>query len=58
MLRWAFLFLIIGIVAGVLGFTQIAGASFAIAKLLFFFFIAIFLILLVAGLTIARGIGL
>jgi uncharacterized membrane protein YtjA (UPF0391 family) len=58
MLRWAFLFLIIGIVAGVLGFTQIAGASFAIAKLLFFVFIAIFLILLVAGLTIARGIGL
>jgi uncharacterized membrane protein YtjA (UPF0391 family) len=58
MLRWAFLFLIIGIVAAVLGFTQIAGASFAIAKLLFFVFIAIFLILLVAGLTIARGIGL
>jgi len=58
MLRWAFLFLIIGIAAGVLGFTQIAGASFAIAKLLFFVFIAIFLILVVAGLTVARGIGL
>lgn len=58
MLRWAFLFLIVGIVAGLLGFTTIAGASFAIAKFLFFLFIAIFVILLVAGLTVARGIGL
>jgi uncharacterized membrane protein YtjA (UPF0391 family) len=58
MLRWAFLFLIIGILAGLLGFTTIAGASFAIAKLLFFIFIAIFVILLVAGLTVARGAGL
>lgn len=58
MLRLAFLFLIIGILAGLLGFTTIAGASFAIAKLLFFIFIAIFVILLVAGLTVARGVGL
>jgi uncharacterized membrane protein YtjA (UPF0391 family) len=58
MLRWAFIFLAIGVVAGVLGFTGIAGASFAIAKLLFFLFMAVFLILLVAGLTIARRAGL
>jgi uncharacterized membrane protein YtjA (UPF0391 family) len=58
MLRWAFIFLVIGLVAGVLGFTGIAGASFAIAKLLFFLFMAVFLILLVAGLTIARRAGL
>ena len=57
MLRWAILFLIIGLVAGVLGFGGIAGASFAIAKLLFFVFIAIFVILLIAGLTVARRVG-
>jgi uncharacterized membrane protein YtjA (UPF0391 family) len=57
MLRWALLFLIIGLVAGVLGFGGIAGASFAIAKLLFFVFVAIFVVLLIAGLTIARRVG-
>lgn len=57
MLRWALLFLIIGLVAGVLGFGGIAGASFAIAKLLFFVFIAIFVVLLIAGLTVARRVG-
>jgi uncharacterized membrane protein YtjA (UPF0391 family) len=57
MLRWAILFLIIGLVAGVLGFGGIAGASFAIAKLLFFVFIAIFVVLLIAGLTVARRVG-
>ncbi len=54
MLRWAFLFLVIGLVAGILGFGGIAGASFAIAKTLFFVFMLIFLVLLVAGLTVAR----
>jgi uncharacterized membrane protein YtjA (UPF0391 family) len=58
MLRWALIFLVIGLIAGVLGFTGIAGASFAIAKLLFFLFMAVFVILLVAGLTIARSVGL
>ncbi|HEY0107733.1 MAG TPA: DUF1328 domain-containing protein [Rhizomicrobium sp.] len=54
MLRWAFLFLVIGLIAALLGFGGIAGASFAVAKILFFIFIAIFLVLLVAGLTVAR----
>ena len=57
MLRWAILFLVIGLVAGVLGFGGIAGASFAIAKLLFFVFIAIFAVLLILGLTVARRVG-
>ncbi len=53
MLKWALLFLVVGLVAGLLGFTNIAGASIAIAKILFFVFIVIFLALLIAGLTIA-----
>jgi uncharacterized membrane protein YtjA (UPF0391 family) len=57
MLRWAFLFLVIGLIAGVLGFGGIAGASFAIAKILFFIFIAIFLVLLIAGLTVVRRVS-
>lgn len=57
MLRWAILFLILGLVAGVLGFTTIAGASIAIAKFLFFIFLAIFLILLIAGMSLFRRLG-
>ena len=54
MLRWAVIFLVIGLIAGLLGFTGLAGTSIAIAKFLFFIFIAIFLVLLIAGFTVAR----
>jgi uncharacterized membrane protein YtjA (UPF0391 family) len=57
MLRWALIFLVIGLIAGVLGFTGVAGASIAIAKILFFIFIAIFLVLLIAGLTVANRVS-
>ncbi|HKX65385.1 MAG TPA: DUF1328 domain-containing protein [Rhizomicrobium sp.] len=57
MLRWAVIFLIIGLVAGLLGFTGIAGASVTIAKTLFVIFLVIFLVLLIAGLTVARRVG-
>ncbi len=57
MLRWAFIFLVIGLIAAILGFTGVAGASFAIAKLLAFVFIAIFVVLLIAGLTVARRVS-
>ena len=56
MLRWAFIFLAIGLVAGLLGFTSLAGASIGIAKILFFIFLAIFLVLLIGGLTVARRV--
>ena len=54
MLRWALVFLVIGLIAGVLGFTTIMGASIAIAKVLFFAFLLIFLVLLIGGLTVFR----
>ena len=55
MLRWAFIFLVIGLVAGLLGFTNVAGASVEIAKVLFYIFLVIFLVLLLAGLFVVGG---
>jgi uncharacterized membrane protein YtjA (UPF0391 family) len=52
MLQFALLFLVVGIIAAVLGFTSIAGASFAIAKFmagLFLVLFVLFLILAIAG---------
>lgn len=57
MLRWALIFLVIGLVAAVLGFTNIAGASIEIAKVLFYIFLVIFLVLLVLGLLAGRKIS-
>ena len=53
MLSWALVFLVVALIAGLLGFTTIAGASIAVAKLLF----AVFLILFVVSLVMhmARG---
>jgi uncharacterized membrane protein YtjA (UPF0391 family) len=56
MLHMALVFLVIGILAALLGFTTIAGASFAIAKFMAGLFLVLFLIFLVIGLTAARKI--
>lgn len=44
MLSWAIAFLVIALIAAVLGFGGIAGTAVGIAKLLFFVFIILFLI--------------
>ena len=49
MLGWALMFLVIGLIAAVLGFTTIAGTSIAIAKFLAIVFLVLFVILLVMG---------
>jgi len=49
MLGWAVVFLIIALVAAVLGFGGIAAASAGIAKLLFVIFLVLFIISLVFG---------
>ena len=56
MLHWAIVFLIIGLIAGALGFTGVAGAAVGIAKFLFFLFLAIFVIFLILGVTVFRRI--
>ncbi len=49
MLGWALTFLVIALIAAVLGFGGVAGTAVGIAKLLFFVFIVLFLISLVFG---------
>ena len=50
MLYWAFLFLIVAIVAAVFGFGGIAAGATTIAQVLFFVFLVVFLISLFTGL--------
>jgi uncharacterized membrane protein YtjA (UPF0391 family) len=49
MLRWALIFLVIAFVAAVLGFGGIAGTATSIAKILFFVFLALFILSLIFG---------
>jgi uncharacterized membrane protein YtjA (UPF0391 family) len=56
MLQGAAIFLLIGLVAALLGFTAIAGASFAVAKVLAGIFLLVFLMLLVMALFTTRAV--
>ena len=56
MLHMALVFLVIGLIAALLGFTTIAGASFAIAKFLAGLFLLLFLVFLIIALTAANRI--
>ena len=54
LLKWALVFFLVSIVAGILGFTGISEASADVARFLFYVFVVIFLLLLILGLTIFR----
>jgi uncharacterized membrane protein YtjA (UPF0391 family) len=56
MLQLALLFLVIGMVSGLLGFTTIAGASFVIAKFLAGLFLLLFLVFLVLAIAGVRKV--
>jgi uncharacterized membrane protein YtjA (UPF0391 family) len=51
MLYYTLIFLLIAIVAGILGFWAVAGVAAVIAKTLFFIFLVVFIISLLGGLT-------
>jgi uncharacterized membrane protein YtjA (UPF0391 family) len=55
MLSWVVTFLIIALIAGILGFGGIAGASIEIAKVIFFIAVVLFLVSAVVGLARGRG---
>jgi uncharacterized membrane protein YtjA (UPF0391 family) len=56
LLKWALIFFLISVVAAVFGFTGISIATADIARVLFYIFLVIFIVLLVLGLTIARRV--
>ncbi|MEO6564828.1 MAG: DUF1328 domain-containing protein [Casimicrobiaceae bacterium] len=54
MLRYAVIFFVVAIIAALFGFGGIAAGATEIAKILFFVFVVLFIVSLVAGL-IKRG---
>jgi len=49
MLQWALVFLVVALIAGLLGFTSIYVAAAGIAKILFFVFLVLFIVSLLFG---------
>jgi uncharacterized membrane protein YtjA (UPF0391 family) len=49
MLQWTLTFLVVALIAGVLGFTSVAGEAMGIARILFFIFLVLFLVSLIRG---------
>jgi len=56
MLKWALIFAVISLLAGVLGFTGVAAGAAGIAKILFLVFLVIFLVLLGVALLGANAL--
>ncbi len=56
MLQMALVFLVIGLISAVLGFTTIAGASFVVAKFLAGLFLLMFVIFLIIAVTAVKKI--
>jgi len=49
MLRYSLLFLLVALIAGIFGFTTVAGTAYVAAKVLFFVFLVLFIVSLVMG---------
>jgi uncharacterized membrane protein YtjA (UPF0391 family) len=56
MLQLALVFLVVGLLASLLGFTTIAGASFAVAKFLAGLFLVLFLVFLILAIAGVRKV--
>lgn len=54
LLKWAVIFLVIALIAAAFGFTGIAAGAASIAKILFYLFLGIFLVLLITGIVIGQ----
>lgn len=56
LLKWAVVFLIISLVAALFGFGGIAQGSADIAKVLFFIFLAVCVVLFLLGMTVYKSV--
>lgn len=56
LLKWALIFLVVALIAGALGFGDVAGAAGGIAKILFFIFLVVFVVLLIMGLVAGKKV--
>ena len=56
MLKWALIFLVVGLILGAMGFGGIGGTFVGIAKILFFLAIALFVIFLVLAVVAGKKI--
>lgn len=55
MLRWALIFFVLALIAALFGFGGIAAGAAEIAKILFYAFVVIFAVSLIAGLAKGKG---
>ena len=55
LLHWAVIFFVVAIVAAIFGFGDIAAAATDIARILFFIFIVVFLLLMIGWLVRGKG---
>lgn len=56
MIKWAIIFAVIGLIAGVLGFGGIAGGAMGIAKFLFIAALVIAAVLFLLGVTVFKKV--
>lgn len=56
LIKWALIMLVVSLLAALLGFTDLAAASADVARVLFYIFVVIFLVLLVLGLMAGRTV--
>jgi uncharacterized membrane protein YtjA (UPF0391 family) len=57
MIKWALIFAVISVNAGIFGFTGISADSAAIAKVLFFIAVTLFLVFVVAAIVVGRSVS-
>lgn len=57
MIKWAIIFAVIGLIAGVLGFSGIAGTAMGIAQFLFWAAVIIAVVLFVLGVTVFKKVS-
>jgi uncharacterized membrane protein YtjA (UPF0391 family) len=56
-LKWALIMFVVSLVAALFGFTDLSAASGDVARVLFYIFLVVFVVLLVLGLTVFKAVS-